>query len=559
MKKKVVSKILAALLASSMVFGLVACGGNGGESSDAGSSAPASQEESQPKESEPAESAPASEETTPAESEAAAPEIDETFTNITVGLPLVSNAISEHMAGESPEYDELVKFLNDYTGMNITWNFLDDDAYYGRLDEDIIANNLSDVVVTGYSATFMQAAQEGQFWDLMPYLDEFDNLAAIPEAVRANASQNGKLYALPRSRNLGRNGVGWRVDWLEALNMDPPEDVDDFYDMLYAFTYDDPDGNGVDDTTGLLIVNYGGYWDMMETWFGVPNTWGLDANGDLIPKQLTEEWKTALAEFRKWYSEGLVTKDFDTIDAGNFTSMLREEAKHGAGVDVLDNLRKVETYFMDNNPSYEFTVAGGMKGRDGVLRVLPTSGYNGGIAVSTKNVKTEAQLRRVLQFLNDMMDAEPHMLIDSGFQDKTWYLDENGYMVFYTADELAEMQVGTSYRDGFNQVLTYFNAPENAVPYTTDPSLNSDIVNLENYWKAENEKYVVPNYGAGYTSDYYIQNGATLDTQIATARTQYIKGEIDEVGLDAAIQSWLDGGMQTVIDEMNAAYHAAGN
>lgn len=555
MKKKALNKILACLLAAGMVLSVAACGdteetpnptdnpstsqgGNDGGGGGGSDSSGGGEDQGE----------------APVESL-----IDESFTSISVALPLTSSAIEEHNAGESEQYDYVVSFLNEYTGMNIDWQFLDSDAYYERLDTDIIADNLADVVVTGYSATFTQAARDGQFWDLMPYLDEFDNLAAIPQAVRSNASDNGALYALPRSRNLGRNGVGWRVDWLENLNMEAPKNLDEFYEMLRAFTYDDPDMNGQDDTWGLLICNYSGYWDMIETWYGVPNVWGIDASGNLVPKQLTDEWKAAVTEFRKWYSEGLVTPDFDQVDAGNFTTMLREEAKHGVGVDVLDNLRKVETYFMDNNPSYEFTVAGCIPGNDGVLRVLPTAGYNGGVAISKKNVKTEAQLRRVLKFLNDMMDAEPHMLIDSGIQDYTWYLDDNNYMVYYTADELAELGHGTSYRDGFNQVLIYFNDPANDVPYTTDPSANSDIVNLENYWKAENEKYVVPNYGAGYISEAYVANGATLDTMIGQARTDYIKGVIDEVGLDAQIQAWLDAGMQDVINEMNDLYHAAGN
>ena len=557
MKKKVVSKILAGLLTAGMVIGMTACGNtDNGTASNTPSSSTPSSSSGGGSESQAVESGSGTE--TEGPTEFVMPSIDTSFTKVTVDLPLTSNAITEHQAGESQEYDDLVKFLNDYTGMDITWNFLESDSYYDNLDLAITAANVGDVVVTGYSPTFTKAAQEGLFWNLAPYLDseEFPNLSAIPQSVRNNASVNGALYALPRSRNLGRNGVGWRVDWLENLNMDTPEDVDDFYEMLYAFTHNDPDGNGEDDTWGLLICNYSGYWDMIETWYGVPNGWGLDADGNLIPKQLTDEWKAAVTEFRKWYSEGLVTPDFDTVPAGNFTAMLREEAKHGVGVDVLDNLRKVETYFMDNNPSYEFTLAGAMKGKDGQLRVLPTSGYNGGIAVSTVNVKTEEQLMRVLKFLNDLMDPEPHLLIDSGFEDKTWHKDENGYMVYYTAEEL---QVSNSYRDGFNQILTYFWAPENAVTITTDPSLNSDIVNLETYWKAENEKYTVPNYGAGYTSDYYTSVGSTLDTIIGNARTNYIKGTIDEVQLDAQIQVWLDAGMQQVIDEMNAAYHAAGN
>lgn len=50
---------------------------------------------------------------------------------------------------------------------------------------------------------------------------------------------------------------GWfvRDDWLENVGIELEDcstvSKQEFYDMLYAFTYNDPDGNGVDDTYGL--------------------------------------------------------------------------------------------------------------------------------------------------------------------------------------------------------------------------------------------------------------------------------------------------------------------
>ena len=37
--------------------------------------------------------------------------------------------------------------------------------------------------------------------------------------------------------------------------------------MLYKFTYDDPDGNGANDTYGLEMCKYTGPWDIIQTWF----------------------------------------------------------------------------------------------------------------------------------------------------------------------------------------------------------------------------------------------------------------------------------------------------
>ena len=48
-----------------------------------------------------------------------------------------------------------------------------------------------------------------------------------------------------------RKGIFIRKDWLENVGMEMPTTWEDLYNVAHAFTYDDPDGNGVKDTYGL--------------------------------------------------------------------------------------------------------------------------------------------------------------------------------------------------------------------------------------------------------------------------------------------------------------------
>ena len=45
-----------------------------------------------------------------------------------------------------------------------------------------------------------------------------------------------------------------RQDWLDALGLKMPETIQDLYDVAYAFTYNDPDKNGENDTLGLTAA-----------------------------------------------------------------------------------------------------------------------------------------------------------------------------------------------------------------------------------------------------------------------------------------------------------------
>ncbi|WP_407428807.1 extracellular solute-binding protein [Treponema sp.] len=75
------------------------------------------------------------------------------------------------------------------------------------------------------------------------------------EEARAATSFDGYSYGLAQSGSIDRNeGVLIRKDWLDNLGLAVPVTTEDFYQVMRAFTYNDPDGNGLNDTFG-----YGAY------------------------------------------------------------------------------------------------------------------------------------------------------------------------------------------------------------------------------------------------------------------------------------------------------------
>ena len=91
-----------------------------------------------------------------------------------------------------------------------------------------------------------------------------DNLSAYPmvdKYIKLPETQaygvDGKNYFLPRITYEDvawwamDRGVFFRKDWMENLGLDYPKSTDEFVDMCIAFTFNDPDGNGVNDTFGM--------------------------------------------------------------------------------------------------------------------------------------------------------------------------------------------------------------------------------------------------------------------------------------------------------------------
>ncbi len=646
MKKKAVSKILAGVLASAMVLSMAACGDDAGESSQGGASTPGSSSEGNNSSNE------SSSDQGGQESQGGQNEGGSTAgpLKITVALPG-----DPDVENGQELFDRLVADLNEYTNMDVTWQFLDSATYYSQLGLRYAANDVADVMVIRADASFWSAAAGGSytvtvedldeegnpimvdkldkegnpvknddgtvqqvvstheeertitesvFWDLTDYLDDYDNLAMVPQATRAAASYNGRLYAIPRSRNLARNGFGFRKDWCEKLNlafwnkMEAGEDPtwQDFYDMLYAFTYNDPDGNGQNDTCGIYLDQWNDVWNIVMTWFGVPNEWGIDENGDLIHKTQTQEYRTALKEIRKLYEDGLInngsnTDAFWTITAGKARNGL-QESKGGVGIQVLDDMRKVETTLENNGiggatPEEPIFWLGGYvltESGNNERLVLPTAGFSDMIAISKKNIKTEEQLKQVLSFLNDMNDGEVMNMLEYGWEGTTYEIDENGYLKLWMkateTDQNQQAQLDaagvktTTWNNGFNQIIAYATAEENARPATVAPP-EGEVQKREQALLNDNIPYCVPNYGVSFTTKTYLDHGKELDAiikgtgvgvdgQLAPksdrgVQWNYILGEIDDAELEATLQSWWEAGGEQWTKEMNEAYHAAGN
>ncbi|WOO40060.1 hypothetical protein [Rubellicoccus peritrichatus] len=111
----------------------------------------------------------------------------------------------------------------------------------------------------------------------------------------------------------------WRKDWLEAVGIDKePETLEEFEEAFRRFTFDDPDGNGRDDTYGLTNTTIG--WHLMfSEFFGafgvLPFDW-MEKDGRIVWGGITPEAKQALAVLRRWNEEGLLDPEWLTDGLG---------------------------------------------------------------------------------------------------------------------------------------------------------------------------------------------------------------------------------------------------
>jgi len=138
------------------------------------------------------------------------------------------------------------------------------------------------------------------------------------------AEINGRKMAWPEIELASQNEkeMWYREDWLEQLGLEVPKTINELHDAAKAMV-DAQLGQGA--TVGVLAANWLSGWyaslDPIFGAFGVQtsyyNSYGCftdDGQGGLRFDGIQPEMKEALAYLAGWYKDGVLQKDFHTID-----------------------------------------------------------------------------------------------------------------------------------------------------------------------------------------------------------------------------------------------------
>jgi putative aldouronate transport system substrate-binding protein len=108
-----------------------------------------------------------------------------------------------------------------------------------------------------------------------------------------------------------------RQDWLDKLGLPVPKTLDDVRRVAEAFITRDPDGNGKDDTVGLLFQKdmwgWTGVQHFLAAYHGYHQGWVKDSSGSLAYAAIQPQVKTGLTALADWYQKGLVNRDWSQM------------------------------------------------------------------------------------------------------------------------------------------------------------------------------------------------------------------------------------------------------
>lgn len=313
-----------------------------------------------------------------------------------------------------PQDNPVIQEIRKRTGVNVQVESVVNADYANRLNTMIVSGNAPDIFEVS-KTSLKEMAENGV---IMPLNDVLESAGANMldnkgEYMKGPATVEGQIYGMPYGWFPG-NALALRKDWLDHLGLEVPTTLEEYEEVLRAFVYEDPDGNGLNDTIGLgLTFGANQTWTHLFTAFGVPFTRQALVDDQVVPWMLAPGYLDAIKYINNLYKEGLIDPEFATVPALQSYEKVWN-GKVGAYNFNADGITQnwLTRYVEDPKPEFVYTVIKGPDGQGGYLRPVfeDSAPYT---VISSKAENPEAAMK-VLDFL---VSDEGYTLTWAGLED----------------------------------------------------------------------------------------------------------------------------------------------
>ncbi|MCD9020610.1 extracellular solute-binding protein [Cohnella silvisoli] len=259
------------------------------------------------------------------------PPITASFVRYIPAAVAADNNTLIHLPGETLDDNRWTRLYEQKLGIRLKydWTAKDQEAYQQQMNIFLASNNIPDFIKVD-ALQLKRLAEADMITDLTEMFER-EASELTKKTLREEGSApfeaamiDGRLMGLPNiDSSIDVAQFVWiRTDWLDNLGLQPPKTMDELVAIAKAFTNQDPDRNGRDDTVGLLLQKslWGGFAGTLEGFFNgfhaYPNIWIKDSSGKLAYGSIQPEMKQALALLQQMYQAGYIDKEFAVLDEG---------------------------------------------------------------------------------------------------------------------------------------------------------------------------------------------------------------------------------------------------
>lgn len=281
--------------------------------------------------------------------------------------------------------------------------------------------------------------KDGRIIRLNELIDSYaPNLKRIiesdPDVKKQIALDDGTIYMFPllkldALKLNATSGLIMRQDWLDALNLKVPTNIDEWYTVLKAFKEQDPNGNGKSDELPFT-GNWGpGNLTKLHDFaaaFGVIG--GFQMNGDKVEfGPIQPGYRDFLETMAKWYKEGLIDPEIMTNDGKAFDYKVTSNLAGAYQGGVFSGMGKYFNLMRDTDPNFNVTGVPWPVSPDGTSYAtfnLDAKVLSYGEAITAS--ADEDKLKYIVQWMDYNYSEEGSDLFNFGIENDSYVRDGEG-------------------------------------------------------------------------------------------------------------------------------------
>jgi len=454
-----------------------------------------------------------------------------------------------------------IQMINERFNVDFKPQYVVRSDYDQKLSAIVASGDIPDIIVMeAPDSNFYKWAKQGAFLPLNEYFEKYETLKLIPDDVRKAVTVNKKVFAVQKylTENYQLTPV-IRKDWLDKLGLPVPQSYEELKKTALAFTNDDPDGNGKNDTYGIAMsqninphFGMGAYWDM-EAWYH------KDKEGQLLPGMVSEARKSHIQWLADLYKAGAITKDFALL---NWAQTNKEFYSGKAGI-FIGTPRGMNPTSMQGlvevNPGADLVPIPPFKAPDGSQGFVSSPGYYGIIMLSSKLSSEPDKVKKILEMIDYGRKFYPLEQRNASNADFDWINGKEG--------QGYKIENGSIRRETEEKGLAPFNyLPDNRMWAPNDaangyskeysvPLLRKLAADLE---KMHSETKHLVNPVHSVFSETRALKETELNKFLYTEQTKMIFGEKPVSDWEKMVKEWSEKGGAQIIKEVNAALKETG-
>lgn len=216
------------------------------------------------------------------------------------------------------EQNRWTEWINENSPVKVNWIAVPRTESVSKTNA-LFASESAPDLVWEFGKSFMDNLYlQGVIQPVDDYIEQYSTeykayLEENPEVIPYLTEDDGKMYAFTSVRSplaIVNHAMWIRQDWLDNLGLSMPTTVEELYEVALAFTENDPDGNGVDDTVGLTF-NYN-VDSIFKTLFGMPEKGILIEDGVASEWMTTDGYRQCFEMRKKMYENGIIDPEYVT-------------------------------------------------------------------------------------------------------------------------------------------------------------------------------------------------------------------------------------------------------